>query len=124
MGSRNKATIAAQELLDGEVEVEVLTKKAIELAKEGDMAALRLCMERIVPPRKDRPVSIALPPMETAEDLSKALGSLATAMAEGEVTPGEAEKIAAVLEIKRRAIETQELERRIANLEERNEQDR
>ena len=42
MGSRNRATLAAQTLLDGEGER--LTRKAIELALEGDRAALRLCL--------------------------------------------------------------------------------
>ena len=34
---------------------ESLTQKAIDLALGGDMAALRLCLDRILPPRKDRP---------------------------------------------------------------------
>ena len=116
-GSRSKATLAAEVLLDGEVEN--LTRKAIDLAKGGDIAALRLCMDRIVPPRKDRPIRLDLPEMETAEDLSKALGTLVKAMAEGELTPVEAEKTAAVLEIRRRAIETLDHETRLEELERR-----
>ena len=59
-GARNKTTLAVEALLDGEAEY--LTRKAIELAKAGDMAALRLCLDRIVPARKDRHVaSVALP---------------------------------------------------------------
>ena len=58
-GARNKTTLAVEALLDGEAEV--LTRKAIERAKDGDSVALRLCLERILPPRKDRPVSFALP---------------------------------------------------------------
>ena len=49
-GTRNKVTLAIEALLDGEAEA--LTRKAIELAKAGDMAALRLCMDRLAPPRK------------------------------------------------------------------------
>ena len=41
-GARNKATLAAEALLDGEAEA--ITRKAIEKAKEGDMAAIRLCL--------------------------------------------------------------------------------
>jgi hypothetical protein len=44
--------MAMEELLDGEGET--LTRKAIELAKGGDIQALRLCMERLLPPRRDR----------------------------------------------------------------------
>jgi Family of unknown function (DUF5681) len=58
-GSRNKTTMAVQALLDGKAEA--LTRKAIELAKGGDITALRLCMERILPPRKDRPLSFDFP---------------------------------------------------------------
>ena len=53
-GTRNKTTLAVEALLDGEAET--LTRKAIELAKAGDLAALRVCLDRIAPPRKDRPV--------------------------------------------------------------------
>jgi hypothetical protein len=61
MGSRNRTTLAVEALLDGEAET--LTRKAIELAKAGDLAALRVCLDRIAPPRKDRPVLFELPPV-------------------------------------------------------------
>jgi hypothetical protein len=59
-GTRNAATLAAEALLDGESAA--LTRKAIELARKGDMAALRLVFTRIVPPRRERPFQFALPP--------------------------------------------------------------
>lgn len=59
LGSRNKATMAVENLLDAEAEA--ITRKAIELAKDGDMTAVRLCLERILPPRRDRPVIFELP---------------------------------------------------------------
>ena len=62
-GARNRSTVAAEALLDGEAEA--LTRKAIELALAGDTTALRLCMERLVPPRKDRSTPIALPVSKT-----------------------------------------------------------
>jgi Family of unknown function (DUF5681) len=60
-GARNATTLAVEALLDGEGEA--LTRKAIDLAKKGDMQALKLCMDRIVPPRRDRPLAFALPPI-------------------------------------------------------------
>src|SRR5215203_2183869 len=66
LGSRHRVTIACDQLLEGEAEA--LTRKAIELAKAGDGPALRLCMDRIAPPRKDRHVPFALPKLEKAED--------------------------------------------------------
>ena len=43
-GSRNKATVAVEALLDGEAEK--LTRKAIEMALAGDTVAMRLCLDR------------------------------------------------------------------------------
>jgi Family of unknown function (DUF5681) len=58
-GTRNRATMLAEQLLDGEAETMVRT--AIQWAKKGNMAALRLCLDRILPVRHDRPVRFALP---------------------------------------------------------------
>ncbi len=115
-GTRHRATLAAEALLDGEGEA--LTRKAIEMALEGDGVALRLCLDRLLPPRKDRPLRIDLPRLESSADISKALAVLAQAVAEGELTPREANAIGTLLEGHRRAIETTELEARIAVLEE------
>lgn len=65
-GTRHKATLAAETLLEGEAEA--LSRKAIELALAGDVSALRLCLDRIVPPRKDRPVCFQLPKMIGSKD--------------------------------------------------------
>jgi len=62
-GLRNRATIAAEALLDGEAEA--LTRKAVEMALGGDTVALRLCLERLMPPRRDRPVAVPLPQITT-----------------------------------------------------------
>ncbi len=81
------------------------------------MAAIRLCLERILPAVKSRPIEIDLPPVETAEDITAAQGAVIAAMARGEITPDDAGTIAGVLEARRRAIETVELEKRIDALE-------
>jgi Family of unknown function (DUF5681) len=114
-GARHRATMAAEALLDGEVQA--LTRKAIERGLEGDGVALRLCLERILPARKDRPVKFDLPPVETASDISKALGAIAKSMAAGELTPDEAGTVATIMEAHRKAIETVELEERVRRLE-------
>ena len=84
-GTRNVAIIAMEAMLDGESEA--LTRKAIKLAKAGDMTAIRLCLERILPPRKDRPVLFLLPPIRSAKDALSALSALLTAVSAGELTP-------------------------------------
>jgi hypothetical protein len=114
-GSRNKATLAMDKLLDGEAEA--ITRKAIELAKEGDTTALRLCLERLCPPRRDRPVSIDLPEIEKPEDAVKALAAIVHAVASGTVTPSEGAAIAGLIDVHRRTVETEDIEKRLARLE-------
>ena len=83
-GSRNRATLAAEALLDGEADA--LTRRAVELAIEGDPTALKLCLERILAPRRERVVRFALPPIESAADIARAMGAITTAVAEGALT--------------------------------------
>src|SRR3954454_10666599 len=90
-GARNRATQAVQAMLDGEAET--ITRKAVELAKAGDTVALRLCLDRLAPVRKDRPVMFALPAIETTADLPKASAALLEAVASGELTPSEAAEL-------------------------------
>ncbi len=115
-GSRNRATEAAERLLDGEAER--LTRKAIELALKGDPTALKLCFDRILAPRRERTVRIALPPFESAADLAAVTAAIMRAAAEGRLSPGEAFELAHVLEAAMRAINTSDFEKRIKALEE------
>jgi hypothetical protein len=114
-GSRNKTTLAVDALLDGEAET--LTRKAIEKAKEGDVTALRLCLDRIAPVRKDRPVTFTLPPIACASDVAKASAALVAAVSLGEITPSEAVEIGRLLECYVKALEVTELEERLGKLE-------
>ena len=114
-GTRHKATLAVERLLDGEGEE--LTRKAIELAKEGDLTALKLCLERICPPRKSRPISIDLPDVKTSEGVSLAQTSVVQAVGEGEITPEEGQVLSNILESRRKSIESEDHERRLYELE-------
>ncbi len=114
-GSRNKATLAVQALLDGEAEA--LTRKAIELAKDGDMAALRLCMERIIPTKKSRSVRLDLPDIKTADDVLAAQAVIFAAMADGKLMLDETITVSELLEKRRRTIESTDLEARLTALE-------
>ena len=114
-GSRNKTTLAIEALFDGEAEA--LTRKAIEKALEGDMMALRLCLDRIAPAKKDAPVTFSLPAMDSASAAAKAAGAVLEAVAAGDLTPSEGTAIAGLVETYRRTLETQEIEARVAALE-------
>ncbi len=115
-GSRNRTTVAVEALLEGEHEA--LTRAAIAKALEGDATALRLCLDRIAPARKDSPVTFALPPIKTAEDALAASSALLAAVAQGEVTPDEAGRIMALLTAHKGLVEASDLAARIEKLEE------
>ncbi len=114
-GSRNKASIAADTLLDGEAEA--LTRKAIDLALAGDTVALRLCMERICPPRRDRPVNLKMPRMDTPQDVLRAIATVVSAVGRGAITPSEGQALASLIETQRKAIELVQIEQRLAAVE-------
>ena len=83
----------------------------------GDGPALRLCLDRLCPPRKDRTITFPLPAVETAADLTKATGALMQGVAAGEITPGEAAEMSKLVDAHVRAIEAVDLAARIAALE-------
>src|SRR6266851_7817603 len=127
VGCRNKTTIAAAALLAGEFEA--LTRKAVDLALVGDPTALRLCLERILPPCRERTVKFALPPIESAptgqarapkaHDIAAAIEAVTSELAGSAITPGEAATIAAVVDTFVRAIETSDFDRRLKLVEDR-----
>src|ERR1700730_12427697 len=92
-GTRHKITMLAEKLLEDDRDA--IVRAVIAAAKGGDPSAMRLCFERLVPLRKGRPVVFDLPAIETAADVVK--GAIAGAMAEGELTPDEANAVAGVI---------------------------
>jgi hypothetical protein len=91
-GSRNRKTRLAELLLEGESEK--LARKAVELALKGDPLALKLCLDRLIAPRRERAIEFELPPIRTIADLDAMVSAVAAAVAEGEITPGEAVEVA------------------------------
>ena len=114
-GSRNKATLAIESLLQGQAEA--LTQTAVTKALEGDSVALRLCMERIAPPPKDAAVNFYMASMNNALDAAEAAGSVLKAVSEGELTPIEATRIMGLTDSYRRTLELTDIETGITALE-------
>jgi len=114
-GARNKSTIAAEALLDGEAEA--ITRRCIDLALEGDATALRLCLSRILPVKRDRTIELDLPALEDSQDSLRAIGTVLEAVGSGTITPNEGQAVASLLETHRRTFEVEELERRLEVLE-------
>jgi hypothetical protein len=117
LGSRNRATLLMESLLEGESEQ--LTRKAIDLALDGNITALRLCLERLIPPRKDRPIHLLLPPIENVQQISLAMARVTAAISAGEITPTEGEVVSNILLAHKTVLMTGDLGRRMDELEQR-----
>jgi Family of unknown function (DUF5681) len=115
-GHRNKTTMAVEQLLDGEAEA--LTRKLVEKALEGDVAALRLCFDRLLPPRRDRPVVFELPKIESAKDALAASSAILAACAAGKLSPSEAAELMGLVATHVRMFEAIETEAGLTALEE------
>jgi Tfp pilus assembly protein PilN len=116
-GSRNKRTLEWEEMLSEHGEA--LVKKCIVMALQGDRAALRLCMERLVAPCKQSPVQFGLPSITTAAELVRAQAAVLEAFSRGQLTSAHAETMGDLLDKHRRLIETEQLEARLQALEQR-----
>jgi len=114
-GARNKRTIAIENIM--ECEADLIIRKAIEMAKEGHMAAIRLVIDRLAPACKDRPVAFELPPLTKPADAVTASAMIAAAVAAGELTPSEAAKMSKVVDAYVNALEAYIFEDRVAKLE-------
>ena len=114
-GARGKATVLAESMFEGEAEA--IIRAAIELAKSGDTAAVRLCLDRVAPRQKDRAIAFELPPLHSAASALSALADIAAAVSGGDLTPPEADNLSRLVERYVHTLEDTELEQRVAKLE-------
>jgi hypothetical protein len=114
-GSRNRTTLAALNLLDHEAES--LSRRAIDMALSGDVAALKLCLDKVAPPRRDRLIEIEMERIESAADACSAISDLIEAVAAGELAPSEADAVAGLIERRARLAELSDIEQRLSALE-------
>ena len=114
-GARNRTTVLLENVLADDAEA--ITRKAIELAKAGEIAALRMCFDRLVPARKHEPVVFELPPLDKAADSVAAAAKLVAAVADGGLTPSEAMDVAKVIDVYVGALATKGFEERLTKLE-------
>jgi len=116
-GSRNRTTILMQDLLAGRAEA--IGQKLVELAENVDIAAIRICMDRLAPAGKDEPVDVGLPPIEKPADSVAAAQAIVAAVAPGDLTATEAAGLAKVVDVYVRAVDTKGVDERLAKLESR-----
>jgi Family of unknown function (DUF5681) len=109
-GALNRATVVAQTLLSERAGS--IAGKVIELAERGDMTALRVCMDRLVPVIRHQPIAVELPPIEKPADSVDAAASIAAAVAAGELTATEAAELAKVIDVYVRALDSKGFDER------------
>lgn len=114
-GAKNKATLMAQGLIDGQAGA--LVKKAIELALAGDGPVLRAVLDRLCPAKRDAPILVTLPKIESAADLPAVTAAILDGVSKGQLTPSEAQALAGLVEAHRKAVELADIELRLAALE-------
>jgi len=114
-GSRNAASLMLDRLADGEAQA--ILADVMAKAKGGDLKAAEMILARVWPQRKGRPVALSIPPIATPEDVVTALSAVLTAVGDGRLTPDEATLVSGLLETKRKALETVEIEHRLCKLE-------
>jgi hypothetical protein len=107
--------LALEALLDGQAAT--LTQKAIDVALTGNIAALRICLDRILPARRDRPVSFVVGPIKSADDARAVLSMLLMAVAAGNLTPSEGGEIGKLIHGHINSIEITEVLARLDKLE-------
>jgi Family of unknown function (DUF5681) len=95
-GSLNKKTLAAEAALEERAQ-EVLNG-VMDRAKNGEPAAMRLVMDRLIPPRRHRAVAIELPVIKTPEDAELALSVVTDELAAGNLTISEASALVTLIE--------------------------
>jgi hypothetical protein len=113
-GTKNKLTFAREML---RAESEELVARVLADALNGDAVAQRACLARLLPPRRELPGEVNLPPIVTAHDAMVASGTVTAMVGAGRLAPSEGYRLAGIIEMQRRAIETDTLERRILILE-------
>jgi hypothetical protein len=115
LGSRNKATILAETIFGSEAEA--IIRLAIDKAKEGDMMAIRLCLERVFPKLRDRATLFELPPINNAPEALDALTGIVAGVRDGEITAAEGCELSKLVDHYLRAVEAKDFEPRLDMLE-------
>jgi hypothetical protein len=114
-GARNKRTLAAESMFDRDATA--IIDELIKLAKDGDIKAIRLCVDRIFPRPRGRPVAFDLPPMTCAEDAVTAMGAVVQAIGDGDVSAEEGAELAKVVAGFSQTIATSRMEQRLQQIE-------
>jgi hypothetical protein len=112
-GSKNRTTLVAAALLEGEAEE--LVRKAVALAKAGDIAMLKFLLGRILP--RERLIKLDLPSMDFADDAVEAMGHVTRAVSAGRISPSEGAALSTLVNAYTAAINMADVVKRLDTLE-------
>lgn len=114
-GARHKASMMAEMLFENEIAA--VCHQVIDQAREGNIQAAKIILDRLLPPRKDRPINFKLPFIQNAADALKASRLICHAVGNGEITPLEGESLSKIVEIQAKNIELFEFGLRLEAIE-------
>ena len=115
-GTKNKATLTAESLLNGELEN--ISRRLVQEALLGNMQAIKMVLDRILPARRDRVVMLDVPALKTSADAVQSMALITEAVISGDISPSEGEALSKIIDIYVKAIEVHDHEKRLTLLEE------
>lgn len=115
-GSRHKASLLAEKIFENDLEI--VCSQVVQQAKEGNLMAAKIILDRILPARKDRLININLPLVKNSDDAIEALRLICHAVGNGEITPLEGESLSKMIEIQIKGLELHDYEKRLQNISE------
>lgn len=116
-GTKNKATLVAEQLLQGELET--IYRRLLQEAVEGNMQAIKMVLDRLLPPKRSISVAIDLPKLENSADALNAIAYVTMAVSHGDLSVEEGEALSRMIEIYIRAMEAHDYETRLSKIEQR-----
>ena len=116
-GARHRTTLLAEKLMQSDAKA--IVEAVVAAARNGDMTAARIVLDRIAPARRDSPVRFDLPEIGSADDIASAIGAVLSAVASGELSPGEGLTLSSIVLSAGRAFELGDFAGRLAEIERR-----
>ena len=114
-GAKNKTTVMLEQLDEGRAER--LIEKTFELAMAGNVRCLGMLLDRCWPARKSAPIALSFPPIKSPQDVLAAVAALWTEVGDGRLSPEEAWALSQVAQQAVKAIEQQDVLKRLEDLE-------
>lgn len=114
-GTKNKTTLTAELLLEGEIGN--ICRRLIDEALNGNMQAIKMVLDRIMPPRKDRSIAINIPILKNSSDILQAMSFITDAVGSGNISPSEGEALSRIIDVYVKALEIHDYENRLQILE-------